>query len=126
MATADSTARGRRRRRRSRGKPRRAGQADLSASRVNLPEAWCDRWHHCSIAQGPRDYTNGLGPSSRKRQETTLIARLGARFVGVPWPVISAASGAHAKARRTVSDGPTAALEAGRIPSRREPYIAFP
>ena len=47
-----------------------------------LPETWCDRWHHCSIVKEARDYTNGLGPRGRKRQEPLRVARSPARFAG--------------------------------------------
>ncbi len=48
--------------------------------KFSLPRGlMCDRWHHCSTAQNARDYTNGLGPSSRKRQDSARVARLRAR-----------------------------------------------
>src|SRR6266576_5097085 len=46
---------------RSPGRPRRAGRVDSSASSWFSPTRWCDRWHHSSNAQEPRDYTKGLG-----------------------------------------------------------------
>ena len=45
-----------------------------------LPDEWCDRWHHSSTAQRARDYTKGLGPLGRKRQEITHDARKTARL----------------------------------------------
>ena len=88
----------------------------IRALQVGSPrQRWCDRWHHSSTAQEPRDYTKGLGPlGGNGRKSFVLQGSLQGSIPGVA----GAGAGLGVDVQRPVGRRPTGRMWTGFAPVR--------